>query len=129
MSPTDTLRAHHMIRVSFTGLLSVIGAVLLVAGLAASAPATAWEPLCRGTTTFQDDCLAQLVDLEFATGQPRVSNEQLLRWCGADQLCRISVLDARPAGDVHAELALCQVWAPDFRLTCEQGVRARAASR
>ncbi len=117
-----------MIRVSFTGLLSIVGAVLVAVGLAASAPATAWEPLCRGTITFQDECLEQLVDLELATGQPRVSNDELMQWCGDDQLCRIAVLDARPAGDVHAELALCEVWAPDFRLTCEQGVRARAAS-
>ena len=116
-----------MIRVSFTGLLSVTGAALVVVGLAASAPATAWEPVCRSTITFEQDCLSRLVELELAAGQPRASNDELMTWCGSDQLCRISVLNARPAGDVHAELALCQVWAPDFKLTCEQGVRARAA--
>lgn len=114
-----------MVRISITGLMGALGGTLLLGGLVAAAPAPAWEPICRSTATFVDPCLAELVDLELASSSPRVSNDTLMGWCGRDQLCRLAVLDGRPAGDVHAELALCEVWVPDFKLACEQGVRAR----
>ncbi len=118
-----------MIRISITGILGSMGGTLLMAGLVAAAPAPSWEPVCRATNTFMEPCLVQLVELELASSSPRVSNDTLMGWCGGDQLCRLSVLNGRPADDVHAELALCEVWVPDLKLTCEQGVRARQGAR
>lgn len=114
-----------MVRVSITGLLTVLGTVLLVFGITAAVPANAWEPMCRATDTFRDPCLQDLVRLELANPEPRVDTTRLLDWCGADEFCRIDVLNGRPAGDEHAERALCEMWAPSFRLACEQGIEQR----
>ncbi len=117
-----------MVRVSITGLLTLIGTLLLVLGVTAAVPAAAWEPACRATNTFKQPCLHALVQLDLAASSPSVELTRLLDWCDEDQLCRIDVLNARPAGDAHAERAMCEMWAPDFRLTCEQGIAARGHS-
>ena len=118
-----------MVRVSITGLLTVLGTLMLAIGVTAAVPAGAWEPACRATITFQQPCLKDLVALELASPQERVETTRLLDWCGDDQLCRIDVLNGRPAGDAHAELALCEMWAPQFALACKQGVEARQSAR
>lgn len=114
-----------MVRVSITGLLTLLGTLLLVVGVTAAVPAAAWEPACRATETFKKPCLHGLVAVDLASSTPSVELTRLLDWCDEDQLCRIDVLNARPAGDAHAERAMCEMWAPDFRLTCEQGIAAR----
>ena len=113
-----------MIRVSITGILSFLGAALVVAGLFAAVPAPAVEPICRGSGSLEAPCLQWIVEMELATnGQSTF--EKLIDWCGTDQLCRLQVLDARAAGDTHTEMAMCRMWTPEFLLPCEQNVRAR----
>lgn len=114
-----------MVRVSITGILTLLGTVLLMLGVTAAVPAASWEPVCRATNTFQRPCLRALVSLELASTAPSVPFEHLIDWCGDDELCRIEVLDGRPAGDSHTERALCEMWAPSYALACEQGVSAR----
>lgn len=117
-----------MVRVSITGILTVLGTVLLVLGVTAAVPAASWEPMCRATNTFQEPCLRALVSMELAGTAPSVDFERLMDWCGDDELCRIEVLDGRPSGDLHTERAMCEMWAPSYALACEQGVSARHAS-
>lgn len=114
-----------MVRVSITGLLTVFGTLLLLLGVGAAVPPAAWEPMCRATESFRDPCLRSLVRLELTNPQARVDTTHLLDWCGTDELCRIDVLNGRPAGDRHAERALCEMWAPSFKLACEQGIEMR----
>lgn len=111
-----------MVRVSLTGLLSVVGAILLVFALSALVPPVAWEPVCLATETFKEPCLRGLVRQELTSAEPRIETTRLLDWCGPDELCRIDVLTARPAADAHAQRALCEMWAPSFQLACEQGL-------
>jgi len=118
-----------MVRVSITGLLTVFGTLLLLLGVTAAVPAAAWEPACHATNTFERGCLRALVGLELGGSEASVDTQRLIDWCGDDELCRIEVLNGRPAGDLHAERALCDMWAPSYRLACEQGITARHASR
>lgn len=113
-----------MIRVSITGILTLIGALLVVSGLFAAVPTPAAEPICRGSGSFEAPCLAWIVEMELATNGGS-SFDTLMGWCGSDQLCRLDVLNARAPGDLHSEVALCRTWTPDFILTCEQSVRSR----
>ncbi|MSQ01400.1 MAG: hypothetical protein EXR71_05840 [Myxococcales bacterium] len=114
-----------MIRVSITGILVVIGTALLAAGITAAVPARSWEPVCRAIHAFQDPCQRTLVRLELGASAPSVATERLIAWCHDDELCRFDVLNARPSGDAHAERALCEMWAPSYRLACEQGITTR----
>lgn len=118
-----------MVRISVTGLLTVIGTILVFFGLTAAIPASSWEPACRATTTFESPCLRLLVGLEIESDSESVDRDRLMDWCGGDELCRVEVLDARPAGDAWSERALCELWAPTYRLTCEQGIAGRQAAR
>ena len=113
-----------MIRISITGILSFFGAALVVAGLFAAVPAPAAEPICRGSGSLEAPCLKWIVEMELATNG-KTSFEQLIDWCGTDQFCRMEVLNARPAGDAHSEMAMCALWAPEFMLSCEQAVGER----
>ena len=114
-----------MVRFSITGLLVIVGTLLVFVGLVAAVPATAWEPGCRASSTLEASCLRSLVSLELGAGGDSAQRDRLLDWCGPDELCRIRVLDGRPAGDVRSERALCELWAPIYRLTCEQGIAQR----
>ena len=114
-----------MVRVSITGLLTVIGTLLVFLGVLAAVPAAAWEPACRISSTLEPTCQRALVSLELSSTSVSVERDRLMGWCGADELCRISVLDARPGGDAWSERALCEFWAPNYRLTCEQGISRR----
>lgn len=118
-----------MVRISTTGLLTVIGTVLVFFGLTAAVPAAAWEPACRATITFEAPCLRTLVSLEIESDSESIDRDHLMDWCGGDELCRVQVLDARPAGDAWSERALCELWAPNFRLICEQGIARRQQAR
>jgi hypothetical protein len=117
--------ANGMVRVSFTGILTFAGLVLVASGLIAAMPVRTFEPVCRGSGDLERTCYNWMVQRVLQGGSPEVSSDTLMAWCGDDQLCRVNVLDGRPAGDAHAELAACRAWAPDYALTCEQGVRAR----
>ncbi len=114
-----------MIRISITGILVVLGTVLLAVGITAAVPARSWEPACRATTTFHDPCQRMLVQLELGASAPSVDTVRLIDWCQDDELCRVDVLNGRPAGDARAERALCEMWAPSYRLACEQGITSR----
>ena len=114
-----------MIRVSLTGILVLLGITLVLVGALATVSASTWAPVCHLTEDLRPRCLHALVGVELASSKPSVEAKDLLAWCGADQLCRLDVLNARPPGDSHAERALCEIWTPDFKLSCEQGIQSR----
>jgi hypothetical protein len=117
-----------VVRVSITGVLTVVGTLLVLVGVVAAVPAASGEPTCRATRALEPPCLRALVTLELASAEVSVERDRLMDWCGGDELCRIGVLDGRPAGDAWSERALCEMWAPNYRLTCEQGISRRHAS-
>lgn len=114
-----------MVRISITGLLTLVGTLLVFVGMTTAIPAASWEPVCSVSATLKDPCLRTLVSLELESGGESVERDRLMDWCGEDELCRVQVLDARPAGDAWSERALCELWTPNFRLTCEQGIARR----